>query len=154
MQWWGRGVLWVLECGFLLVIQNLYFVNFSECIFYISKKFTRQRDNIVLCIFSWDVVFFLRKVSPELTSAANPPLFAEEDWPWTNIVPIFLYFICGMPATAWLAKGRRVCTEDLNHRTLGRRSGTCELNCCATRPATPITFLLWNYFRFSTKLQK
>ena len=24
---------------------------------------------------------FLRKISPELTSAANPPLFAEEDWP-------------------------------------------------------------------------
>uniref|UniRef100_A0A9L0ISJ4 Transmembrane protein 50B n=1 Tax=Equus asinus TaxID=9793 RepID=A0A9L0ISJ4_EQUAS len=26
-------------------------------------------------------VFFLRKISPELTSAASPPLFAEEDWP-------------------------------------------------------------------------
>ena len=26
-------------------------------------------------------VFFLRKISPELSSAANPPLFAEEDWP-------------------------------------------------------------------------
>ena len=25
--------------------------------------------------------FFLRRISPELTSAANPPLFAEEDWP-------------------------------------------------------------------------
>ena len=25
--------------------------------------------------------FFLWKISPELTSAANPPLFAEEDWP-------------------------------------------------------------------------
>ena len=25
--------------------------------------------------------FFFRKISPELTSAANPPLFAEEDWP-------------------------------------------------------------------------
>ena len=28
---------------------------------------------------------FLRKVSPELTSATNLPLFAEEDWPWANI---------------------------------------------------------------------
>ena len=28
---------------------------------------------------------FLRKISPELTSAANPPLLAEEDWPWANI---------------------------------------------------------------------
>ena len=25
--------------------------------------------------------FLLREISPELTSAANPPLFAEEDWP-------------------------------------------------------------------------
>ena len=25
-------------------------------------------------------IFFLRKISPELTSAANP-LFTEEDWP-------------------------------------------------------------------------
>ena len=25
--------------------------------------------------------FFLRKISPELTSTAYPPLFAEEDWP-------------------------------------------------------------------------
>ena len=25
--------------------------------------------------------FLLRKISPELTSAANSPLFAEEDWP-------------------------------------------------------------------------
>ena len=31
-----------------------------------------------------DVVFFFflrRRISPELTSTANPPLFAEEDWP-------------------------------------------------------------------------
>ena len=29
--------------------------------------------------------FFLRKISLELTSTSNPPLFAEEDWPWANI---------------------------------------------------------------------
>ena len=29
--------------------------------------------------------FFLRTIRSELTSAANPPLFAEEDWPWANI---------------------------------------------------------------------
>ena len=32
-------------------------------------------------ITSVDLFFFLRKISPELTSTANPPLFAEEDWP-------------------------------------------------------------------------
>ena len=26
------------------------------------------------------IYIFWRKISPELTSAANPPLFAEEDW--------------------------------------------------------------------------
>ena len=33
---------------------------------------------------------FLKKISPELTSAANPPLFAEEDWPWDNILAYLL----------------------------------------------------------------
>ena len=27
----------------------------------------------------------MRKISLELTSIANPPLFAEENWPWANI---------------------------------------------------------------------
>ena len=32
-------------------------------------------------MFSPNSFFFLRKISSELTSAANPPLLAEEDWP-------------------------------------------------------------------------
>ena len=57
---------------------------------------------------------FLGKISPELTSSTNPPLFAKEDWPWANICAhIFLYFVCGMPATAWLDK-----------RCVGPRSGS------------------------------
>ena len=47
-------------------------------------------------------------------------------------MPIFLYFICGMPARAWLAKRCHVRTWDLNGRTPGCRSGTCALNRCAT----------------------
>ena len=31
--------------------------------------------------FFFKFFFFLRKISTELTSAANPPLFAEKDWP-------------------------------------------------------------------------
>ena len=45
------------------------------------------------------IYLFLRKISPELTS-----------------VPFFLYFICGTPTTAWLAKWRHVRTRDLNRR--------------------------------------
>ena len=48
-----------------------------------------MKDSIVLspCHISSAIsfLFFLRKISPELTSAANPPLFAEEDWPWADI---------------------------------------------------------------------
>ena len=51
------------------------------------------------------IIIFLRKISPEVTSATNPLLFAEEDWPGANIVPIVLYFISGTPTTAWLASG-------------------------------------------------
>ena len=38
--------------------------------------------NRILCIY---YLFILRKISPELTSTANPPLFAEEDQPLANI---------------------------------------------------------------------
>ena len=38
---------------------------------------------------------FLRKISPELTSITNPSLFAEEDWPWANILahlpPLYMW---------------------------------------------------------------
>ena len=65
----------------------------------------------------------LRKTGPELT-----------------FMPIFLYFICGMPTTAWLAERCHVCTWDLNWQTPGRRSRTCALNRCATGPAPCLLF--------------
>ena len=61
--------------------------------------------------------FCLTKISPELTS-----------------VPIFLYFVCGTPATAWL-EGCEGHTWDLNQWTLGCQSGVHELNHYTTRPA-------------------
>ena len=80
-------------------------------------------------LFSF-LVFFLRKISPELTSAANPPLFAEEDsGPELTFTPIFLYFICGTPAIAWLDKccvGLHPGSEPAN------QSRKCELNHCVT----------------------
>ena len=53
---------------------------------------------------------------------------------------IFLYFICGTPTTAWLAKRCHVHTPDLNQQTLGRRSRTCTLNRCTTGPAPKKSF--------------
>ena len=44
------------------------------------------------------IFFFLRKIRPELTSAANPPRFAEEDWLWANIpahlLPLYMWDSC------------------------------------------------------------
>ena len=42
---------------------------------------TQEGEDITVGFFVFCFLFFLRKISPELTSAANPPLFAEEDWP-------------------------------------------------------------------------
>ena len=39
-----------------------------------------KRKFSVSAMFCFVLFFFLRKITPELT-AANPPLFAEEDWP-------------------------------------------------------------------------
>ena len=50
-----------------------------------AEPFQSHTCNIVskrerpLFFFNKDLFIFLRKISPELT-AANPPLFAEEDW--------------------------------------------------------------------------
>ena len=54
------------------------------------------------------------KISLGLTPAANPPLLLRKIGPELTSVPIFLYFICGMPTTAWLAKGCHVHTQDPN----------------------------------------
>ena len=50
-------------------------------------------------------IFLKKKIRPELTSAANPSLFAEEDWPWANIsahLPL-LYTWDTSHSTAWQA---------------------------------------------------
>ena len=59
------------------------------------------------------VLVLVRKIGPELTS-----------------VPVFLYFVCGMLPLHGLMHSVWVRTWDLNVQTLGRRSGTCELNHC------------------------
>ena len=77
-----------------------------------------------LCSFdsTANIFFFLRKISPELT-AASPPLFAEEDWPWANI-----HAHLPLP---W----------DPNQWTPGHQSGTCTFNRSATRPAPTANIL-------------
>ena len=49
-----------------------------------------------------DMILFLRKINPELTSATNPPLFAEEDWPWAHIPAHLPLLYLWDAATVWL----------------------------------------------------
>ena len=77
--------------------------------------------------------FFLRNIRPDLTSAANSPLFAEEDWPWANIhahLPL-LYMWDTYHSMAW-----QVVHRSAPGIQIGKPLATkVELNCCATVPA-------------------
>ena len=86
-------------------------------------------QHLALCVHFYSIlspvriweIFFLRKISPELTTA-DPPLFAEEDWPWANIharLPL-LYMWDAYGNSMAFARGGHVCTRDLNWRILGR----------------------------------
>ena len=57
--------------------------------------------------FFWGV----KKISPKLTSATNPPLFPEEAWPWANIcghLPL-LYMWNACHSRAWQVVRRSAC---------------------------------------------
>ena len=64
-------------------------------------------------------------------------------------MPILLYFICGMPTTAWLAKQCHVRTWDPNWGTPGRWRGKGTLNHCAIRPAPPLACFYICKFAFA-----
>ena len=84
---------------------------------------------------------FLRKISPELTSAANPPLFAEEDWPWANIhahLPLLYLWHAYHSMACWVVPCRHLASELVNPGLLSR---TFAFNRCATGPAPTRTVL-------------
>ena len=92
---------------------------------------------IAKLLWDWSIVvfFFLRKISPELTTS-NLPLFAEEDWSWANIhAHLLLFSMWDAYHSMALAKRCHVSTRDLNWWTPGHQSRSCALNHCATRLA-------------------
>ena len=102
---------------------------------FLSLTFPLEERTIYTCI-----LFFLRKISPELT-AANPSLFAEEDWPWTNIrahLPL-LYVWDAYHSMAWQVVPCQ--HPDPNWQTPGRWIGMCKLNHCTTGPAAVLWLL-------------
>ena len=87
---------------------------------------------------------FLRKIIPELT-AANPPFFAEEDWPWAN-THAHLPLLCMWDAYHSMACQAVPCphlrSEPANPGP--PRSGTSALNHCATGPGPAVPFCIAN----------
>ena len=72
---------------FMIAIQNTLNKNKT-----LSRVFVIGYKNLKDLKCYQTYFFFCRKIRPELTSAANLPLFAEEDWTWANIrahLPLF-----------------------------------------------------------------
>ena len=63
------------EFGFLAESSSNQFIKARDFHFENKKEVLWQFRKEIF------VYLFLRKIRPELTSAVNPPLFAEEDWP-------------------------------------------------------------------------
>ena len=109
----------------------------------------RPWEHYLLVHRSWKIsfFFFLRKISPELTTA-NPPLFAEEDWPWANIHahPPLLYTWDAYHIMAF-AKRCHIRTWDPNWRTPGRQEAE-RVNLTAAPPGRP-PFLFSRFLGFT-----
>ena len=74
--------------------------------------------------------FFVSKIPPELTSIASLPLFfffgVRKIPPELTSVPIFLYFVCGMPPQhGWWVE--QVCARDPNLQTWAAKVKYVEL---------------------------
>ena len=94
-----QHILWWLCIHMLFPLPGMSFLFLLK--FYSSFK---AHLKIQVPLEGFSLFLFLRKISPELT-AANPPLFAEEDWPWANIhahLPL-LYMRDAYHSMAWQA---------------------------------------------------
>ena len=81
--------------------------------------------------FSFFLFFFFWGRLALITSAANPPLFAEEDWPWDNIhahFPLFYMWDAYYSMACQAAPCPHLGFEPANPGP--PRSGMCELNRC------------------------
>ena len=115
----------------ILLFSLIFWIHGGLCGLCAWQK-VKYNSSLIFILF---IYLFLRKISPELTTT-NPPLFSEEGWPRGKIrahLP---------PLSMWDAYHSMACqvvpcphpgSEPANPRPL--RSGTCELNRCAIRPA-------------------
>ena len=105
----SRSPLWPSPSYSVHTVATPTYLLVSSCVWSmagIGRKWERERR------VRPGFFFFLRKISPELTSAANPPLFTEEDLPWANIrahlPPLYMwhaYHSMALPSGAMSAPG-------------------------------------------------
>ena len=157
---------WILQ-----LFSSIHFITFPCLFSYVTQLLPAVRAHLILlCIFNVLIIafppfgnkfspsgtiflfiylFILRKSSPELTSASNLSLFAEEDSPWANICAhhplIYMWDTCH--SMAWQALGRS--TPGIRTSDPQARSGASELNCCAPDwPPQGQSFHLFNQDAF------
>ena len=68
---------------------------------------TKQCLVLMWAVFVFWGFFFVRKIGPELTCVANPPLFAGEDCSWANICANLPLILCWMPPQCGVMSGAR-----------------------------------------------
>ena len=115
----------------LLLCSSLFIPLYSQCP--LTHPFLQKYIHI-----------FLRKLSPELTTA-NLPLFAEEDWPWANIhahLPLLFMWDTYLSMVCQAVPCPHPGPEPVNPGPLGSRMWA--LNCCTTGSAPKnISWALW-----------
>ena len=96
---WLKSLIWFCSFLFVSFIYKFSFGKLGNILLFYSLRVQVWMDGFF--------PFFLRKISPELTSAASRLFLLRKTGPELTSTPIFLYFICGTPATAWLRQAVR-----------------------------------------------
>ena len=86
----------------LLSFKKITAIPFSHLRKLVAFKYQipRQSSNFPEYLMKFFLGFLVRKILPEVTSVASPPLFVclRKIRPELTSVPVFVYFICGPPA--------------------------------------------------------
>ena len=102
---WVRGApgfpvhVFATSCKSIIISKWTVKKSFKKKYKPVSKQiFFQPQEASASLIFSF---FFFWKISPELTTA-NPPFLLRKTGPELTSMPIFLYFVRGLPTTARL----------------------------------------------------
>ena len=133
---WCKRYPWFSEMfstSFLVLDQKLKILPLSG---------NDENINFGLC-----VCVCVRKISPELTTA-NPPLFAEEGWPWASICAhLRVLYTWDAHHSMAFAKWGHVLIQDPNRRTPGRWEAE-HVTLTTAPPGRPLDFLITDSLEF------